>query len=127
MRTWHFEWIVVAAILIGVNVAAGHSRVEWIGAGAVLLSFGHAAITDRMAERQSLMSRPDVDCWRWSVRYFIAKEALWVAYFISMRSYSALVGCGVFLVYPIWRRWYRRWRPLDRAALSTGGKDNNNA
>lgn len=80
----------------------------------MLLSFGHAAISDRMTEKQAAMVRPDVECYRWSWRYFIGKEALWVAYFILHRSYAALVGCGLFLVYPAWRKVYRRRRPLAR-------------
>lgn len=113
-RTWHAEWAVVIAALVVVNVLAGTSWPEWIGAGAVLLSFGHAAVSDRMAERQAAMSKPDVECYKWSWRYFIGKEVLWVAYFILHHSYSALVGCGVFLVYPLWRKLYRQRFPLGR-------------
>jgi hypothetical protein len=113
-KTHYAEWAVVAVILAGVNLLTRAKAIEWIGAGAVLLSFGHASISDRMAEKQARMSAPDVECYRWSVRYFAGKEVLWVVYFIMHHSYSALVGCGVFLVYPFWRVVYRRWKPLDR-------------
>jgi len=116
LRTWHFELIVVCGALVAVNLSAKAKPIEWIGALAVLLSFGHASVCDRMAERQAQMSKPDVDCHKWSLRYFVGKEVLWVIYFFLHHSYSALVGCGVFLLHPIWRHWYRRRRPLSRAS-----------
>lgn len=118
-RTWHFEWAVVIVILSVVNIITHASWIEWIGAGAVLLSFGHAAISDRMAERQAAMTKPDVDCYRWSWRYFAGKETLWILYFILHHSYSALVGCFVFLAYPAWRSLYRSWRPIKRPSLKS--------
>lgn len=116
MRTWHFEWAIVVTALAAVNSATGARWVEWIGAAAVLLSFGHASISDRMSERQAAMAKPDVDCYRWSWRYFIGKELLWVVYFVCHRSYSALVGCAVFLAYPVWRRFYRARFPFGKAS-----------
>lgn len=115
LRTWHGEWAFVIAVLSTVNLVTHAKAVEWIGAAAVLLSFGHAAISDRMAEKQAAMSQPDVECFRWSWRYFVGKETLWVAYFVLHRSYAALVGCGVFLLYPAWRRLYRKVSPLNRS------------
>lgn len=116
LRTWHAEVAVVAGFLAGVVVATGNRPLEWIGAGAVLLSFMHGAVADRMAERQAARARPDVECWRWSVRYFVGKELLWVVYFIAHRSYAALVGCGLFLAYPVWRRAWRSVRPIGGAS-----------
>lgn len=114
MRTWHFEWLFVTAVLVAVNLATGKGGAEWIGALAVLLTFGHASISDRMAEKQASMTKPDVDCFRWSWRYFVGKEALWVMYFIAHHSYSALVGCAIFLAYPFWRTWYRKHFPKEK-------------
>jgi len=124
MKTWHFEWAVVAAILVAVNVATRATAIAWVGAAAVLLSFGHASVADRLAERQRQLhfsARTDgelVHCYRWLARYLLAKETLWVVYFLATRSYPALVGCGVFLMLPIWRRLYRRWRSLGRGAAT---------
>lgn len=113
-RTWHAEWVVVALVLIVVNVVTQAALVEWVGAAAVLLSFGHAAVADRMAERQARMAKPDVECYYLNRRYFVGKELLWVAYFIIHHSYAALVGCAVFVAYPVWRGWYRSRCPLGR-------------
>jgi len=111
LRTWHFEH---AFVLVVLSVVALYSRslVEWLGVIAVYFSFAHAAIADRMAERQALQLRPEVECYRWSTRYFVGKEVVWVAYFVAHRSYSALVGCALFLAYPVWRKFWRSVHPI---------------
>lgn len=111
MRTWVGEMLVVGAVLAGVAILRG-VWVEWLGAAAVLASFGHASVAERMREREAARDRPEVQCFRWSWRYFVAKEVLWVAYFASTGAHAALAGCGVFLLYPAWRAWWRRRHPL---------------
>jgi hypothetical protein len=110
LRTWHMETAVVALALLVTNLIARRGGVEWIGAAAVLVNFGHASISDRLAEKQAAMTKPDVECDRMLVWHFLGKEVLWVAYFALHHSYSALVGCGVFILHPIWRRAHRRWQ-----------------
>ena len=78
-------------------------------AAAVLFTFMHAQIADRMREKQAEMERPSVECWPWLQRYFYAKEILWFAYFTLSQTWSALVGVFVFMVYPLWRSSYRKW------------------
>lgn len=112
LRTWHAEHAVVATVLAAVVLATHGGLVEWVGAGAVLAAFGHAAVGDRLAEREAARPVPLVHCYRKLGLYFVAKEALWFGYFVAHRSYSALVGCGVFLAYPVWRRWWRARHPL---------------
>lgn len=108
MRTWHAEGLVVAAIMASTAFLTGNRWQEWLGALAVQLTFHHAAISDRMAERQARMTTPDVSCYQWSTRLFVGKELVWLAYFTASRTYSALVGVVVFLAYPVWRRYWRR-------------------
>lgn len=119
LRTWHFEMGVVALVLGVVTLWRG-SGPELIAATAVLLTFGHASVAERMRERQAAQTDPEVPCHRWSWGYFMLKEALWVAYFLTIDAYAALVGCAVFCVYPWWRMWWRMWwrdrHPLGRAA-----------
>jgi hypothetical protein len=112
VRTWHVETLFVAFVLASVAVATGSRPVEWLGSAAVLAGFGHASIAERLAEREAQRVRPSVECHRKAVLYFLAKEALWTSYFVAHRSWSALVGCGVFLAYPLWRRAWRRWHPI---------------
>lgn len=110
-RTWQLEFAAVALALGAVAWASGGGR-EWLAAAGVLGSFGHAQVSDRLAEREAARERPAVACHAMAGRYFIAREVAWVAYFATGRCWSALVGCAVFLAYPPWRRWWRRRRPL---------------
>lgn len=119
MRTWHFELAVVAATLGAIAVATG-GPIEWIGAGAVSLSFAHAQVAERLAEaereRRSYVRMDGIDevgvaCHRWATRYLLGKELLWLTYFVMHRSWTALAGVGMFLAYPIWRRYWRSRKP----------------
>ena len=116
IRTWQVELTAVAAILGAVAIVTGGRAIELLGAGAVTLSFAHAQVADRLAEREAARARPSVDCHRWAARYLVGKEALWLAYFVAHRSWSALAGVALFLAYPVWRRWWRARRPLVGAA-----------
>lgn len=112
MKAWRFELLIVAHVLVVTWAFTGAQWLELVGAAAVLLALAHAQIADRMAEREAQKRDPDVPCWRWSRRYFMGKELLWLAYFVGHRSWSALVGVGVFLLYPLWRAWYRARFPF---------------
>lgn len=107
IRTWHIEAFVVGSALATVVLLSGRTVVEWVGALAVLASFMHAQIADRLAEREAARPTPDVECHRHAVQYFVAKELLWCVYFVVHQSWSALVGVGLFLAYPLWRKWWR--------------------
>jgi hypothetical protein len=115
VRTWQGETFVVAFILAAVALSTHARPVEWIGSLAVLAGFQHAIISQRMAEREAARERPSVECFRKAIWYWIAKEILWTSYFIAMRSWSALIGCGVFLLYPFWRKAWRMWHPLQQS------------
>jgi hypothetical protein len=112
--TWAIELIATACVLGIVWAASGSSWLELLGAAAVLAAFAHAQVADRMTEREAARVSPDVHCWRWSRRYFVAKEALWFVYFAAHGSWSALAGVVLFLLYPLWRAAYRRLWPLRR-------------
>lgn len=105
MKTWMLELAVVASVLAAVCLATHGGPVELVGSLAVLAAFAHAQVAERMREKEAAKITPDVGCHAWLTRYFVAKESLWLAYFIAHRSWSALVGVGVFLAYPIWRAW----------------------
>ena len=108
LRTYQIESAVALAVLSLVAVLCGNRAIEWLGVGAVWLSFMHGQVSDRLVERQAQQAMPDVPCWRKARLYFIGKELLWVAYFVAHRSYAALVGCALFIAYPAWRAWYRK-------------------
>lgn len=113
MKTWKLEMLVVFVVLGTVVWFKGGGWLEWLGAAAVLAAFGNAQVTFRMAEREGQKPKPDVHCHAWAGRYFLAKELLWIAYFVAHKSWAALVGAGVFLLYPLWRIWWRKRHPLN--------------
>ena len=110
IRTWQYEAAFVAVVLAAVAYFTGNDIKEWIGAAAVLFSFMHAQVSDRMAEEQAAMPVPSVECHSKAGRYFLAKEALWFVYFVMSQTWAALVGVGIFLIYPFWRRYYKHLR-----------------
>lgn len=107
-KTWHAEAGVVALVLTATVAVSGFHFREWVGALAVLFTFMHAQVADRMAEKQAAMAVPSVECYPFSTRYYLAKEVLWIAYFIMSQTWTALAGGVIFLFYPFWRRYWRR-------------------
>jgi hypothetical protein len=101
--------LVLTAILLAVNLLTHKLfSIEILAAVAVILTFGHAQIADRLVEQEELKDKPAVECY-WKLQYyFVGKELFWFLYFVLNHSYSALVGVIVFLLYPVWRKVYRR-------------------
>lgn len=75
---------------------------------AVWVTFMQAQVSDRMQEKQAVMVVPDIECYKWSNRYFYVKEILWVVFFLLLKSYPALIGSVAFLIYPYYRKLYRK-------------------
>jgi hypothetical protein len=120
VRTWKIEMLVVWTALVATLAITRGGQVEWLGALAVLAAFGHTQVTERMREREAVKAKPDVACHRWALGYFLAKEALWLVYFVLHHSWSALVGVGVFLLYPLWRKWWRARQPRRSLDVASG-------
>lgn len=112
IRTWHIEILVVAGVLVTVALGSGGGWTELLGAAAVTLTFAHAQVADRLAERDAAREKPSVDCHRWATRYLVTKEVLWLLYFVIHKSWAALAGVFLFLIYPVWRRLWRARNPL---------------
>lgn len=113
MKTWQAE-VVVVAVLLAVTTITDFSAVSVVSALAVLASFCHAQIAERLRELEASRLVPSVECYPWLTRYWVVKEALWALVYITAGAWPALVGCAVFLGYPAWRNWYRTQRPLPR-------------
>jgi hypothetical protein len=109
-HTWQIEAAVVGLVLATTAILTGNELKEWIGAFAVLFSFMHGQVSDRLAAAQEQMEKPNVECWRWAQRYFMAKEALWFVYFLMSQTYAALAGVVIFLIYPFWRKAYTKMK-----------------
>jgi hypothetical protein len=116
LRTYHFELSVAFLFLSAVAAYSGKGSIEWIGVLAVFFSFAHTSVADRLAEAQAkeaaTASQVRVACYYKLERYFYAKEICWCIYFYLLGAWSALAGVGLFLVYPLWRRLWRRYYPL---------------
>ena len=114
IQTWHYELAVVSAVLVITTILFSNNLVNWIVTAAVILTFQHAQIGDRLQERQKILDKPTVECY-WKLKWlFGGKEVLWITAFILMGSYAAIVGSLMFAVYPIWREYYRaKIKPLD--------------
>jgi hypothetical protein len=49
----------------------------------------------------------NVACYYKLNRLFAAKEIVWIAAFLCMKNYAAIVGSALFFLYPFWRKFYR--------------------
>lgn len=113
MRTWKYEILVVGLVLAVVTILTKNDWVNWVTTVAILLTFNHAQIGDRLQERQAVMDKPTVECYHKLNRLFAAKEVFWIVAFLLMQNYAAIVGSAMFAVYPLWRKYYRsKIKPL---------------
>jgi hypothetical protein len=113
LKTWHYEHAVIITALLAVWIATGHHERELLGSVAVYLGHGCASIGARLEEREALKDKPSVSCVKQYWRYYVGKEIAWFGYFVWSGAWSALVGCVLFGVYPVWRRYWRKHHPLN--------------
>lgn len=107
----------MVAMVLGAVAAFSGRWVEVLGAVAVLFSFLSTQVNDRLAEREAARATPEVHCHRWSLRYFLVREAAWATYFCLNHTWTALIGVFLFLAYPAWRKWWRRRHPLKETPM----------
>jgi hypothetical protein len=113
IKTWMYEISVIAAVLFSVTLIFANNLVNWLSTFAVLFTFNHAQIADRLKERQKKMEVPDVECYHKLDKLFVIKEILWITTFIIIGSYAAIVGSVMFALYPLWRKYYRHnFKPI---------------
>lgn len=113
LKTWQGEVAVVATIMATTSYLTGGSLPAWLSAAAVTMSFAHGQVSDRMVEQEAVRPKPSVHCYRTSTHYFLLKEALWCLVFLSTHTYPALGGVFLFLLYPVWRKVWRRYHPME--------------
>lgn len=108
------EWLGAAAVLatflhcqVGFRLSEAEDRRAQLKREAQALSqrYEHAADPPPLAAVQAADARylVHVECHRWLQRYHVGKEILWCTYFSWLGAWSALVGVGVFMLYPAWR------------------------
>jgi hypothetical protein len=111
LRTWHYETLVVCALVAAVVILSGNDPVEWVGFAALTLAHGRNSVMFRLTEAQQHSNPVDphhVECWRWNTIYFLLAECFWAGYFVLHRSWAALAGVAIFVGHGQWRRWYGR-------------------
>ncbi len=112
--TWMIERAVVAAVLFLIAVPLGEGQfIDWISAIAVLLSFSHAQIADRLREADTARDVPTVLCSDKLDNYWMMKEVAWVFVFVIAWNPAALLGCFMLGSYPAWRRFWRKIHPKE--------------
>jgi hypothetical protein len=104
---WQLEALFVGMILSTTAFFSGGKLTDWIGAAAVLFTFMHGQISFDFQEAQESLEKPQVACYKWSGRYFVIKELLWIVTFVLLRTWPLLVGTFIFATYPSWRKWLR--------------------
>jgi len=114
MKTWHGEAIVVAVVLFVQLFFTHFALPEIICSLAVLFTFLHAQVADRMQEHQATLEKPDIHCYWKSNWFFVIKEMLWISFFLMTSAYAALSGAIVFCLYPFWRKYWRKIHPLKK-------------
>jgi hypothetical protein len=112
LRTWHYEAFVVGVVLFVQLFFTSFSYSEIVCSLAVFFTFMHAQVADRMQERQAMLENPDVECHWKSNWFFMIKEFLWITFFLMTSAYAALSGAIMFFLYPFWRKYWRKIKPL---------------
>jgi hypothetical protein len=114
MKTWHYEILIVGIVLCLVTFLFSNNIVNWVTTLAIILTFNHGQIGDRLQERQANMDNPTVECYHKLNKLFAGKEICWIAAFLLMKNYAAIVGSFMFAIYPLWRKYYRsQIKPLQ--------------
>lgn len=111
MRTWHYEFIVFALVVCLTTWLFQNNAINWITTVAIMLTFNHAQIADRLQEDQQNKPSPTVPCYWKLNKLFIAKEIMWITAFFWMHNYAAIIGSVLFAIYPKWRKIYRTQNP----------------
>ena len=111
MKTWHFESFFVLAILLATTIITHGRWQDYLAVLGVWLGFGCTSISERLRERQSTTSSK-VECSTLMTTYIFLREFVWICFFISIKSYPALVGCFINICYPYWRMFWRKLHPM---------------
>jgi hypothetical protein len=108
MAFWKYEALLVGSVIALTAILSGGDMVDWLGATAVFFTFMHGQVSFDFQEAQQVMEKPHVPCYRWSGRYFVIKEILWVLTFSILQAWPLLLGTLIFASYPYWRKKFRK-------------------
>lgn len=84
--------------------------ISFLTSFGVLFAFARTTVADRMAEAQARATERTVSCYRWFTGYLYAGEVCWALVFLISGNFVAMSSIPLFLLYPVWRKWYRSQR-----------------
>jgi len=105
MRMWMKEAFVVF-VLLGIVCIFKTEWREYLASLAVFVTFMYVQVNSRMQEAEAKREVPSVHCYKIGLWYFYIKEIMWAVLFISLKSWSSLIGVIILLIYPYWRKFY---------------------
>lgn len=117
-ENYYATWITAAAVFltfmhmqIADRLAEAEDQRDRLRREAQALSqrYEHAAEPPPLAAVREADERyrVHVEC-HWKLKwYLVVKEILWLVTFVLLGAWPALVGVGLFLLYPVWRHFYR--------------------
>ena len=115
VQAWVLESAFVLIVLLTTAIVSGKGWIEYLAVLAVYFTFKHASVSERLREANDANSKTataeTTSCANKLNQFFILKEILWVAFFALSGAWSALAGCGIFLLYAWWRKAYREVHP----------------
>ena len=100
-----YEIILIGIVLFAVALFTSYPIVTsnlqsaiviWLSACAVFVTFVHGAKSFDAIESNPSASGIGI--------YWISKECLWLAVFLLSGAYPAIIGTGLFILYPLWRK-----------------------
>ena len=114
--TWNWEVGFAALYLVTITLATTrwedprHATGQAFCLLAALLTFAYVAVATRLEEGQEEPDAYRVECHRRLTQYLVGKELAWLIGFAALKAWTAMGGIPLFLMYPSWRRVYRRAR-----------------
>lgn len=112
IKTWYIESLVVFCILFISTYFLTENRLQdWLSALAVQITFHYVSVANRLEEAQEVKIQGInfVECKKWLTRYLVSKELLWICVFLISNLYPPLIGTILFLIYPFWRKIWRKY------------------
>lgn len=112
------EIALVGVSLISIAVLSGAELTDWTASLAVLLGFVHAQLSFDLAERRDTEVGVSRESEIINRLIFVSKESVWLLTFLLLDSYPLLFGAGMFLSYPVWRKWIRGAGSIDSGSIA---------
>jgi len=109
-----FELSAVVIVLVFTAIVSGRELVEWLGVFGVILTFEYTLIATRLGENEEHGTQEEKKYFKRLLLFYYLKELVWLAYFIILGAWSAIVGVVIFLLYGGWRIAWHKHSPDEQ-------------